>query len=226
MFRTILFKIALALWFVAWSPILLIGLISSKLSRLFVIQDALGVIWLARVITGIKYELIDTVPGRNTKINLNSIIASKHMSILEVAVLMTNYRNAFFIIKRELMMIPIYGWAFWRMGFIGVNRKKGATNMKFLAERAAMKIRRGMTLVIFPEGTRAKPGQGVNLKRGLLFIAETAKIPIQPVGADTGIYWPKKGRMHSGVAHVWLEQPLPHDAPLDEIAKSIARHSA
>jgi 1-acyl-sn-glycerol-3-phosphate acyltransferase len=139
---------------------------------------------------------------------------------------MTHCRNAFFIIKRELLMIPIYGWSFWRMGFIGVNRKKGATNMKTLAAEAAGEIKAGKTLIIFPEGSRALPGKGVQLKRGLLFIAETAGIPIQPVGADTGLFWPKKGAMRAGVAHIWMEPPLPFDATLEEVADSIARHSA
>jgi 1-acyl-sn-glycerol-3-phosphate acyltransferase len=218
MLRTILFKIAVAVWYFAWSPLLLVGLISSKLARFLIIQDAWGVLWLARVITGIKYEI-------HGEFATNAIIASKHMSILEIAILMTHCQNAFFIIKRELLFIPIYGWSFWRMGFVGVNRAKGATNMKRLAMRAAKKIKSGKTLIIFPEGTRAKPGAGVNLKRGLLFIAETARIPIQPVGADTGLFWPKKGKMNSGVAHIWLENPLPYNASLDDIAAAIAKHS-
>jgi 1-acyl-sn-glycerol-3-phosphate acyltransferase len=98
--------------------------------------------------------------------------------------------------------------------------------MKILADRAAEKIARGMTLVIFPEGTRAMPGQGVRLRRGLLFIAERTRRPIQPAGTDAGLYWPKRGRMRGGIAHVWLGPPLPFDAPLDRIAAEIARHSA
>jgi 1-acyl-sn-glycerol-3-phosphate acyltransferase len=107
-----------------------------------------------------------------------------------------------------------------------VNRASGATNMKTLAERAAAEIKRGHPLIIFPEGTRAKPGAGVRLKRGLLFIAGAAMIPIQPVGTDSGLYWPKKGKMRGGLAHVWLESPLPFDASLEDIAAKIARHSA
>jgi 1-acyl-sn-glycerol-3-phosphate acyltransferase len=220
MIRTKLFKIALGLWFTAWSPLLLVGLVSKNLSKKFISWDAYGVLWLSRLITGIKYE----VHGTPVK---NSIIASKHMSILEIAILKLKvYPESFFIIKQELMMIPIYGWAFWRIGYIGVNRKPGATNMKVLADKVAKKIQNGETLVIFPEGTRAKPGDGVHLRRGLLLIAQTAKIQIQPVGTDAGLYWPKHGLMHSGTAHVWLEPVLPYNASLDEITDAIARHSA
>ena len=219
MLRTAIFKIALALWFTLWSPILLLGLVSARASRRFVLWDAAGVLWLARIINGIKIEMT----GRAAR---PAIVASKHMSILEVAALATTTPAPFFIIKRELMWIPIYGWAFWRMGFIGVNRARGATNMKALADQAAQRIRKGGTLIIFPEGTRAKPGNGVKLKRGLLFIAEAAKIGIQPVGVTTGLFWPKRGRMSGGVAKITFEPPLPFNASLDEVAASIARNSA
>jgi len=181
---------------------------------------------MVRVIARIDYKIIDTVPGRNGRIDEKSIIAAKHMSMLESAILITNYKKLFFVMKKEMMLFPVYGWALWRLGYIPVNRKKGATNMNLLAERVADRIRQGGTLAIYPEGTRKKPGAGVKLKRGLLFIAEESKIPIQPVGADTGLYWPKSGRMRPGVAKVWLEPPLPFNSTLDEVAEAIARHSA
>ena len=84
----------------------------------------------------------------------------------------------------------------------------------------------GQVLIIFPEGTRAKPGQKVKLKRGLLFLAHELKLPILPVGTDAGLYWPKRGRVHSGTANVWFEPMLPCNASLDEIADAINRHSA
>jgi len=229
MFRTYLFKIALAVWFVAWAPLLLVALPSRWLSRKFVWADARGVLWVARLFAGIKYKVHNTPYTSNFKpqtSNLNPIIASKHMSILEVAVLFTDVPESFFIIKRELLWIPIYGWSFARIGLQGVNRAAGATNMKTLTDAVAKKIGRGMTLIIFPEGTRAKPGQALKLKRGLLFIAEHLQLPIMPVGVDSGKYWPKRGRMHPGTANVWFEPELPPTASLDEIATAINRHSA
>ena len=145
---------------------------------------------------------------------------------MEVAILVTNIHNPFFIIKRELMWIPIYGWSFWRMGLQPVNRTRGATNMKKLADAVATRIMNGQTLIIFPEGTRTKPGQHIALKRGLLFLAQTLKLPITPVGTDTGIYWPKRGRMIPGTATMHFEPVLPSTASLDEIAAAINRHSA
>ena len=203
MLRTIVFKIILAIYFLLWSPLLLIGLVNKRLNNFFVLTDARGVLLLARWIAGIKYKInyplteengVPVKPNENIRLDGKAIIAAKHMSILEIAILATNIPNAFFIIKRELLWIPIYGWAFWRMGLQPVNRTRGKTNMNKLANAVAKKIMNGQVLIIFPEGTRVKPGARPALKRGLLYLAHQLKLPIMPVGTDAGIYWPKHGK--------------------------------
>jgi 1-acyl-sn-glycerol-3-phosphate acyltransferase len=190
---------------------------------------------LARLIAGIKYRVhypkteedgIPNLPDGNKRLDGKAIIAAKHMSILEIAILSHVVPNSFFIMKRELLWIPVYGWAFWRAGMLGVNRARGKTNMKQLASDVERRVLNGHTLVIFPEGTRAKPGERIPLKRGLLLLAHTLKLPILPVGTDAGLYWPKHGRMRPGTANVWFEPLLPCNASLDEISDAINRHSA
>ncbi|MCL2017839.1 MAG: 1-acyl-sn-glycerol-3-phosphate acyltransferase [Alphaproteobacteria bacterium] len=221
MLKKILFTMALSTWWVLFAPLHLLALPSKWLSHKTMVADARGVLFLLRIVAGIKYKI------HNLPTNMRGhIVASKHMSILEVAILMACVPDAFFIIKRELMWIPIYGWAVWRMGMLSVNRTAGATNVANLAAAVKKRTDAGMTMIIFPEGTRTKPGTPVKIKRGLLFIAESLKLPIQPVGADTGLYWPKKGSMKSGTANIWFEPPLPYNASLEEIATAIARHSA
>ena len=235
MFRTIMFKLVLALHYIVWAPILFVGLIYKPLNDFLVLTCARGVLVWARLIAGIKYEIhcppteengIPFAPNENIRNDGKAIIAAKHMSVLEIAILSTHIPNSFFIIKRELMWIPIYGWAFWRMGLQPVNRTRGATNMKKLAHAVAKKIMDGQTLIIFPEGTRVKPGARPQLRRGLLFLAHELKLPILPVGTDAGLYWPKRGRVRAGTAHVWFEPTLPCNATLDEIREAINRHSA
>ena len=234
MLRTIIFKIVLFIWFALWAPLLLVGLISKKLERKFIFMDAAGVLFLAKAITGIKYEIHypstneDGIPFKhniNQRLDGRSIIASKHMSILEVAILVKHVPDYFFIMKRELLWIPIYGWAFARIGLIGVNRKPGATNMNVLADKVTKSVMKGMTLIIFPEGTRVAPHAHPQIKRGLLFLAAHLKLPITPVGVDTGLYWPKRGKMQSGTAHIYFENELPSSATLDEVREAINRHS-
>lgn len=235
MLKTIIFKTVLGIYFVLWSPILLIGLISKKLNTFLVLTCAYGVLMVARLVAGIKYTVhyplleengVPVAPNGNIRLDGKAIIAAKHMSILEIAILSKVVPNAFFIIKRELLWIPIYGWAFWRMGLQPVNRARGATNMQKLTNAVAEKIMDGKILIIFPEGTRAKPGQKIPLKRGLLFLAHQLKLPILPVGTDAGLYWPKRGKIHSGMANLWFEPLLPCNASLDEISEAINRHSA
>ena len=235
MLKTFLFKTILFTYWVLWAPFLLVGLVSKRLTRFLVLTDARGVLVLARLIMGIRYEMhypeteengIPVKPNENIRLDGKAIIAAKHMSILEIAVLSTNIPNSFFIIKRELMWIPIYGWAFWRMGLQPVNRARGKTNMKKLANAVAKKIMNGQILIIFPEGTRARPGQPMSLRRGLLFLAQTLKLPILPVGTDAGLYWPKHGRMKSGTANIYFEPLMPCNADLEDIAAAINKHSA
>lgn len=235
MIRTVIFKLMLGLYFLLWAPVLLVGLLSRRVNRFFVLTCAAGVLVMARIFAGIQYRVhyprpdidgVPAMPNGNIRVDGKAIIAAKHMSILEIAVISKVVPNSFFIIKRELLWIPIYGWAFWRMGLQPVNRARGATNMSKLADSVAKKIMDGQVLVIFPEGTRAKPGQKIPLKRGLLFLAHHLKLPILPVGTDAGLYWPKHGRVHPGTANVWFEQLLPCNASLDEISDAINRHSA
>lgn len=235
MIRTILFKIILGIYFLAWTPFMFVGLINKRINDFFVLTNARGVLVLARLIAGIKYKInyapteengVPVKPNENLRLDGKAIIAAKRMSILEIAILATNIPNSFFIIKRELLWIPIYGWAFWRMGLQPVNRARGKTNMAKLANAVAKKIMDGHVLIIFPEGTRVKPGARPALRRGLLYLAHQLKLPIQPVGTDAGLYWPKHGKMHPGMANVYFEPLLPCNASLDEIRDAINRHSA
>ena len=234
MLRTVIFKIVLGIYFIAWSPLLFIGLASKRLTRIMLRIETQGVLYLARTITRIKYKIhypateengIPFKPNANTRLDGKAIIASKHMSILEVAILFLHIPNAFFILKRELMWIPFYGWSFARIGFQPVNRKRGHTNMRKLSDNVAAKIMNGYNLIIFPEGTRVKPGAHITLRRGLMFLAHELKLPIMPVGTDSGLYWPKRGKMSPGVANVYFENLLPSTADLNEISKAINQHS-
>ena len=235
MFKTIIFKITLGIYFIVWTPFLGLSLVNKKLTRMTMRAETMGVLYLARRIAGITYRVhyplleengIPTKPNANTRLDGKAIIAAKHMSILEVAMLFMTVPNSFFILKRELLWIPVYGWAFWRVGFIGINRTRGRTNMRKLVTRVANKIMNGYNLVIYPEGTRVMPGQHPALKRGLMFLAHELKLPIMPAGTDAGTYWPKHGKMQSGVANLYFEPLLPSTANLEEIHTAINRHSA
>lgn len=234
MLKTIILYTVIFIWCLIWSPLIFIGLISAKLERAFILADTRGALILARIIAGIKYEIHypllneDGIPFQhniNQRLDGRAIIASKHMSMLETLILLAHVPHVFFILKRELLWIPIYGWAFARIGFIGVNRKRGATNMQVLANKVMKRIMNGMTLIIFPEGTRTAPCTRPPLKRGLLYLSQYLKLPILPVSVDTGLYWPRRGKIKSGTANIYFEHELPSNATLDEVRDAINQHS-
>jgi 1-acyl-sn-glycerol-3-phosphate acyltransferase len=211
----------MVIWLLCLAPFFVIALPSRKLTRGMITIAVRGIAWLAKVITGIRYILRPS----SFVLRPSSIIAAKHMSWLEIIAIYLTVPNCFFILKRELTWIPILGWSFLRAGFIPVNRASGATNMANLAAVVKRRIDAGGTLVIFPEGTRTRPGHPIKLKRGLLFIAETLKLPIQPVATDAGLYWPKHGPMKPGIANVWFENLLPYDASIDDVYRAINKNS-
>jgi 1-acyl-sn-glycerol-3-phosphate acyltransferase len=207
------------------TPFVLLALPSSGLLRRVARIIVTGVFFLARVIGGIKVKYHNVRYGF-VALSKNPIVASKHMSLIETGFLLVFVPNSFFVIKRELMWIPIYGWAFWRLGMVPVNRRRGATNMNDLILRVKKQIDAGGTLVIFPEGTRTPPGAGVKIRGGILHLARELQLPILPVGTDAGLYWPKRGRVKPGTANIYFEKLLPFDATPEQVAAAIGEHSA
>lgn len=96
-----------------------------------------------------------------------------------------------FILKKELTYIPIFGWAQHFYGMIPVNRAAGGSAMKAMMKEAKDRMSKGRPIIIFPEGTRCKPGTTKGYKPGLLFIAEQLKAPVIPVALNTGLFWAK-----------------------------------
>ena len=225
MLRTILLTTVFFLWMLIMSPLALVALIDERLLNRLAKIISMGVLFFARIIGGIKLEVHNARYGF-VALSKKPIVASKHMSLIETAFLLAFVPNPTFILKRELMWIPIYGWAFWRMGMVPVNRKRGATNMNALAESARRAIARGKTLIIFPEGTRVKPGAGTRVRGGIIHLARELDAPILPVGTDAGLYWPKRGRINPGTANIYFEKLLPADATAEEVAAAIGKNSA
>ena len=175
MLKKIVLYFVLFFWFLIWAPFLFIGLIDVSLERKISVLLAKYTLLVIRLVAGIKYELHypmtneNGIPFKhniNTRLDGRAIIASKHMSAIETIILFRHIPNAFFILKRELLWIPFYGWTFARLGFIGINRKRGKTNMKTLTTNVMKNVMDSMTLIIFPEGTRVAPNQKIPLKIG------------------------------------------------------------
>jgi 1-acyl-sn-glycerol-3-phosphate acyltransferase len=139
------------------------------------------------------------------------IIMCNHQSALDIyalhAALPTQYK---WIAKRSLFMIPIFGWALKRAGYISLDRENPREGLKAMDE-AARKIREGMNIIIFPEGTRSRDGKLLPFKKGGFSLALKAGVPIVPVGiAGTSALQPKGSFVPKtkGVIYVRVGEPL------------------
>ena len=137
------------------------------------------------------------IKGRENIIsNTKFFIAASHQSMFETFFLQTIFNSPKFILKYELLKIPVFGWYLKKIGSISVNRNKISKNNLGLID----KIRDAVSssnrpIIIFPQGTRILPGERVPFKKGVGRIYSELKIKCQPVAINSGTVWPKKGSL-------------------------------
>ena len=121
-------------------------------------------------------------------------IASSHQSIFETFFLQTIFSSPVFILKKELLVIPIFGWYLKKIGSISIKRNKiSKENLVFFDDISKQINSSDRPLIIFPQGTRLLPEDRTHFKKGSSRIYEELKIPCQPVAINSGNTWPKKG---------------------------------
>jgi len=121
-------------------------------------------------------------------------IAASHQSMFETFYLQTIFNSPVFILKKELMFIPIFGWYLKKIGSISIKRNKvSKDNLGFFNDITNMINKTQSPLIIFPQGTRVKPDERPPFKKGAGRIYEELKISCQPVAINSGYVWPKKG---------------------------------
>ncbi len=146
-------------------------------------------LWLLRVLGGVTVEF----RGREAIPPGPVLVAAKHQSALETLALLTVFPDFAYILKRELLWIPLIGWYLARSGMVAIDRSKGARAMSLMNEAAARAIRDGRQLIIFPEGTRRPPGAPPAYKLGITHLYAALNVPCVPVALDTGLHWPRRG---------------------------------
>jgi 1-acyl-sn-glycerol-3-phosphate acyltransferase len=157
-------------------------------------------------IAGIKVRLLDRdrAPGDGPV-----LVASKHQAMLDVIVLQQTFRDPIFIMKRELMKMPVFGWYMKRTGQIAVDRESGGAALKTMVRSAAVHAAAGRQIIIFPEGTRKRPGEATDYKPGVAALYRELGVACAPVSLDTGQCWPASGIMMTpGVATVRFLEPI------------------
>ena len=126
--------------------------------------------------------------------NRKFFIAASHQSMFETFYLQTIFNSPVFILKKELMLIPIFGWYLKKIGSISIKRNKTTKdNLGFFDEISNIIIKTKRPLIIFPQGTRVLPNERPPFKKGVVRIYEQLKIDCQPVAINSGYVWPKRG---------------------------------
>lgn len=167
-------------------------------------------IWAARLHMGVTCEVRGTPPTGDC------IVAAKHQSFWDILVIAHAVPRRAFIMKREVMRVPVMGWYARKVGCIPIDRSKGRDALGVMSAEINHRLSDdGLgQLIIYPEGTRTLPGQRRPYKHGVATIRAATGLPVVPVAVNTGMFWPRKGwGIRPGRAVVEFLPPIGPDLP-------------
>ena len=163
------------------------------------------VLWWLKVTCNLRYE----VKGREHIPSTPSIILCKHQSAWETIALQCIFPPQVWVLKRELLMLPFLGWALWAVGSIPIDRSSGREALKKLVNHGKDRLKRGLWVVIFPEGTRTAPGARGKYHIGGAWLASHSNSTVVPVAHNAGRFWRKSSILkYPGVIQVVIGAPI------------------
>jgi 1-acyl-sn-glycerol-3-phosphate acyltransferase len=151
-------------------------------------------LWFLRVICGIGVEW----RGREKLPQGACIVACKHQSVWETFALFMVLPDPTYVLKRELMQLPLFGWLATKARMIPIDRGSHAKALTGMLAAARREAARGRQIVIFPEGTRRPPGAKPHYLPGAAFLYADLGLPCVPIALNSGLFWPR---------HSWLRRP-------------------
>ncbi len=142
-----------------------------------------GILWGLRTIARLDYEVRGEIPRTPT------LIAAKHMTMWDTVALFYVIGDPVFVLKRELLNVPLYGWYARRVGMIAIDRRAGGRALREMTKAARRTLAGGLSIVIFPEGTRKKVGAPTDYKPGVAALYQRLDGPCVPVALNSGLFW-------------------------------------
>ena len=144
-------------------------------------------LWVLKYLCNIDYRVegLDNIPDESC------IIFSKHQSALETMMVQRIFPPLTFVVKQELLWLPFFGWGLRSIDPIAIDRKSGRKAIGQIVEQGIERLKRGIWIVIFPEGTRSKPGTKLPYKKGGAILASKSGHKVIPVAHNAGEFWPK-----------------------------------
>ena len=162
-------------------------------------------VWLTKTIVGVNYEVI----GRENIPDQPGVILANHQSTWETFFLPQLFRPQTQLIKKELLYVPFFGWAFALAKPIAIDRSKARDSLQQLTRIGGQRLADGIWILVFPEGTRKEPGEQVKFSRGGAALACANNAPIVPIAHNAGEYWPKQGwSKKPGTIKVMIGPPI------------------
>ena len=143
------------------------------------------VIALARAVCGVEYRVI----GRENLPNEPSIVLSKHRSAWETLAYQEILPPQVWVLKRELLRVPFFGWGLAMMSPIAIDRGSATRSLKQTLEQGKDRLAKGWWIVIFPEGTRIAPGRRGRYHLGGAWLACQTGAPVVPIAHNSGTLW-------------------------------------
>lgn len=170
-------------------------------------------LWVLRLTCGLRYEIegLENIPSQGS-----FIFMSKHSSTWETIALQYHLPPLVWVVKQELMKIPLFGWGLRVQKAIPLQRGSGRKAVDKLLEHAQNRLQQGLSIMIFPEGTRVAAGEVRAYKNGGLILAQSSSTPIIPIAHNAGEFWPR---------HSWIKWPgtikVRVGAPIQTVGKEI-----
>jgi 1-acyl-sn-glycerol-3-phosphate acyltransferase len=146
-------------------------------------------LWMLKQTCGLEFR----IEGAEHIPDTTSIIYAKHQSAWETLALQKVFPPQTWVLKRELLWLPVFGWGLATLKPIAIDRKAGRKAVKAVVEQGAQRLAEGIWVVVFPEGTRIAPGQERRYRLGGAVLATQTGTPLVPVAHNAGSYWPRRG---------------------------------
>jgi len=179
-------------------------------------------LWLHRVLAGARAE----ISGLENLPQGSYIIAPKHQSFWDTISFLPWIPDALYILKRELMWIPLFGWYVAKMRMIPIDRGSRAKALRQAVKIGRERMRENRQLIIYPEGTRRPPGAEPAYKYGIVELYSQLQVPVVPIAHVAGLYWPRRKFMrYPGVIRARFLPPIEPGLSREEFAARLIRET-
>lgn len=205
--RCLLFSLFMIISTVLVSLVAILLLVLPLLPRIRLIRYfGVANVQALKYLCGVNYH----IEGRENIPPGPGLIFSKHQSTWETMALQLVFPPQTFVIKRELLWLPFFGWGLATMRPIAIDRRAGRKAVTQIVEQGLDRLKRGLWIVIFPEGTRVPPGKRIRYKLGGAILAARSGRPVVPVAHNAGEFW-RKGQFikKPGTIRMVIGPPIP-----------------